>query len=241
MIPVLIDAALRSLFVGLIVAGGMRAFQVRNVFVQKVALGLVLVSALAMPLVIPIAERLQLLPAKASIVLPAHPMTLLEELQTRIQAKSGSARIPRPVASAPLAGPIVTAALPQTERPSGAAADIGSAPLTQEPGQPSTEAAHAQATPAADTARAAEEMRLAPQPHRAVFSRSALAFSIYIAVAAVLFLRLALGLALTLHLWITAAPIPTRELSELHAGLHLRTSARVPSPLDDRFCNTAAC
>ena len=47
MIPVLIDAALRSLFVGLIVACGMRAFRIRNVFAQKAALGLVLVSALS--------------------------------------------------------------------------------------------------------------------------------------------------------------------------------------------------
>ena len=70
MISVLIDAALRSLFVGLVVVCGMRAFRIRNVLAQKTALGLVLVSALAMPLVIPIAQRLQVLPAKASIVLP---------------------------------------------------------------------------------------------------------------------------------------------------------------------------
>ena len=59
MIHVLIDAAMRSLFVGLIVAVGLRAFRVRNVFAQKAALGLVLVGALAMPLLMPIADRLQ--------------------------------------------------------------------------------------------------------------------------------------------------------------------------------------
>jgi beta-lactamase regulating signal transducer with metallopeptidase domain len=229
MIPVLIDAALRSLFVGLIVACGMRAFRIRNVFAQKAALGLVLVSALAMPLVIPIAQRLQVLPAKASIVLPAHPMTLLEELQTRIQAKSGSAKIARPVASNPLTGPIA-AASPQPEKSSAPAADNGSAPPTQEPGQSSTPAAPVQAKPVIDKAQAAEKIQMAPQP-RPVLSPSAMAFSIYIAVAAVLFLRLAIGLALTLRLWSTAVPIPMRELSELHAGLHLRSSTKVPSPL----------
>jgi hypothetical protein len=34
------------------------------------------------------------LPAKASGVSSAHPMTLLEELQARIQAKSASSRLP---------------------------------------------------------------------------------------------------------------------------------------------------
>ena len=231
MIPVLIDAALRSLFVGLIVAGGLRAFRIRNVIAKKAALGLVLVCALTMPLVMPIAERLQVLPAKASIVVPAHPMTLLEELQSRIQAKSGSAKVSKPVASKPLAGPIAAETLPQTEKSSGTAPDTGSAPPTQEPGQSSTQAAPVQATPATDKPRAAEEMQAAPRPHRVVLSPSAVAFSIYAAVAAVLFLRLALGLALTLRLWISAVPIPTRELSELHAGLHLRASSRVPSPL----------
>ena len=97
MIHVLIDAAMRSLFVGLIVAVGLRAFRIRNVFAQKAALGLVLVGALTMPLLMPIADRLQLLPANASIVLPAHPMTLLEELQARLQTKSGSGTLPTPI------------------------------------------------------------------------------------------------------------------------------------------------
>lgn len=230
MIPVLIDAALRSLFVGLVVVCGMRAFRIRNVLAQKTALGLVLVSALAMPLVIPIAQRLQVLPAKASIVLPAHPMTLLEELQTRIQAKSGSSSIPKPIATNPLSGPIAAQPLPQPENSSAAAPDMGSAPPTQAPGQSSTQSASPQTNPVADKAQAAGTQAV-PQAHRVVLSPSALALSIYLAIAAALFLRLALGLALTLRLWITAVPIPARELSELHAGLRVRSSTRVPSPL----------
>ena len=71
MIFTLIDAALRSLLVGLMVAFALRAFRIRNVFAQKAALGLVLVGALAMPLLMPIMDRLQVLPATAGIVLPA--------------------------------------------------------------------------------------------------------------------------------------------------------------------------
>ena len=134
MIPVLIDAAMRSLFVGLIVAVGLRAFRIRNVFAQKAALGLVLVGALAMPLLMPIADRLQLLPANASIVLPAHPMTLLEELQARLQAKSGSGTLPKPVAP-----PIPAPNSPQAEKASGPAPDSASAPRAKEPGPSSAQ------------------------------------------------------------------------------------------------------
>ena len=90
MIPVFIEAALRSLLVGLAVAVGLRIFRVRNVLAQKAAWGLVLVSALAMPLLLPVTAQWNLLPATVNIVLPAHPMTLLEELQARIQSKGGS-------------------------------------------------------------------------------------------------------------------------------------------------------
>ena len=272
MIPVLIDAAMRSLFVSLIVAVGLRAFRVRNVVVQKAAWGLVLVGALAMPLLMPITERLQLLPAKASIVVPAQAMTLLEELQARIASRGGSGRMTKPgtsgpgtlgqatsgqVAANPVAtGPVVTGpvaaatragTLSQAEKSSRPAPGAGSAPIVQEPGQPSTEATEAKAKAVADNSRAGDEVRPIARPKRAAFAPSVfhsisrsvaqsislpvLAFSIYCAIAAVLLLRLGLGLAVTLRLWITAAPIPTRELSELHAGLRLRASSRVASPL----------
>ena len=71
MIPVLIEAAFRSLFVG---------------------------------------------SATASIALPAYPMTLLQELQARIQAKSGSGGVLGPVAA-----PIPRANPPQAGESSGPA------------------------------------------------------------------------------------------------------------------------
>ena len=78
MIPVLIEAALRSLVVGLAVAVGLRIFRVRNVPAQKAAWGLVLVSAIAMPLLLPVTAQWDLLPARVNVVLPVSSMTLLE-------------------------------------------------------------------------------------------------------------------------------------------------------------------
>ena len=70
-----------------------------------------------------------------------------------------------------------------------------------------------------------------PQHSRVAFSPASLALSIYLGVAAVLLLRLAIGLAVTLRLWFTAAPISTGEVSDIPAGLLLRASTRVSSPL----------
>lgn len=226
MIPVLIDAAMRSLLVGLIVAAGLRAFRIRNVFAQKAALGLVLIGALAMPLLKPIVDRLQPLPAIASIVLPAHPMTLLEELRARLQAKSGSGTLPKPVAP-----PIPAPNSPQAEKASGPSLDSSSAQRAKEPGPSSPQAASLKKETGTGSARTAEEMPPAPQHRREAFSPASLALSIYLGVAAVFLLRLALGLAVTLRLWLTATPISTHEASDIPTGLPLRASAKVSSPL----------
>jgi beta-lactamase regulating signal transducer with metallopeptidase domain len=225
MIPVLIDAAMRSLFVGLIVAVGLRAFRVRNVFAQKAALGLVLVGALAMPLLMPIADRLQLLPAKASIVLPAHPMTLLEELRARLQAKSGSATLPKVVAP-----PIPAPDSAQTKAASGTAPDSESAPRAKEPGQ-SSQGSSLNQQAGNGNAQPAKEMPPSPQQSRAALSLTSLALSVYLGVALVFLLRLALGLAITLRLWLNAAPISALEISDIPSGFPLRASTRVSSPL----------
>ena len=225
MIHVLIDAAMRSLFVGLIVAVGLRAFRVRNVFAQKAALGLVLVGALAMPLLMPIANRLQLLPAITSIVLPAHPMTLLEELRARLQAKSGSGVLPKPVAP-PTPAPDSSRA----EVASWSAPDSASAPRAKEPEQSSQGASLNQEAGKGST-QSAKQMPPSPQHSRAALSPTSLALSIYLGVAVVFLLRLAVGLAVTLRLWLTAAPISALEISDIPSGFPLRASTRVSSPL----------
>lgn len=225
MIPVLIDAALRSLFVGLIVVVGLRAFRIRNVFAQKMALGLVLAGALAMPLLMPITTRLQLLPANTRIVLPAHSMTLLEELQARLQAKSGSVNLPKTVAD-----PLPAATLPTTEKSSDPAPDPAPAPRAKVSELPSSQPTPAKTEKATSNRRAGDERKPLPQS-RVAFSPSSLALWLYIGVAAVLLLRLVLGVAVTLRLWFTAVPALTHELSETPAGFPLRASNRISSPL----------
>ena len=225
MIPVLLEAASRSLFVGVMVAIGLRVFRVRNVVAQKAALGLVLVGALAMPFLVPIAERLQIVPANAKIVVPASAMTLLEELQARIQAR-GSGGLLKPVAApTPSAGPV------QSDRPRESG--LGSAPAQgiKEAGRPNAQPASSRPEPANDSSRDGESMQPAPRARRIAFSPSAVAFSIYLAIAAVLLLRLAAGLWVTLRLWLTAAPVLANELPGVNAWLPLRASHRISSPL----------
>jgi len=59
MIQAMVEAALRALLMALAVWGGLRVFRVTNVVAQKAAWGLVLVCAVAVPLVM----RWQVLPA----------------------------------------------------------------------------------------------------------------------------------------------------------------------------------
>ncbi len=90
MIPVLMKAVLRSVFVGLTVGVCLSAFGIRNMFTQEAGLGLVLAGALAMPLLLPITQRLHFQPVNSSIVHTANSMTLLQELQAMLEARSGS-------------------------------------------------------------------------------------------------------------------------------------------------------
>ena len=120
LIQVLIEAALRCLLFVPTLVFDPQAFRIGSVLGQRAALDLAPTGPLAMPLPIPITGRLRFLPAKSSKVLPTHPMTLLEELQARIQAKSGSATQSRPiVASTAPANPPWTES---SDSPPGAAA-----------------------------------------------------------------------------------------------------------------------
>jgi BlaR1 peptidase M56/Putative adhesin len=228
MIPVLIEAALRSLLVGLVVAVGMRVFRIHNVVAQKAAWGLVLTAALAMPWLLPTVGRWQLLPESASIVLPAHPMTLLEDLQARILAKNPSGRMPEPNALA----------VPQGKSTEAEESE-GSAPGTTrtrpakeiQPASVNRQQSAIPTVPITYSAVRGEYTQASPLPSRVAVSPSVVAWSLYLAGAAVLFLRLVLGLAATLRLWFTATPIPPPTMSYGSASLPLRASSRVSSPL----------
>ena len=102
----LLEAALRSVLLALAVWAGLRLFGVKNVLAQKAAWGLVLVSALGMPVLLPYAAHWSVLPANVRVVIPDDPQTLLEELQARIKTSPQPKPLSEvtPVAQAPSPG-----------------------------------------------------------------------------------------------------------------------------------------
>jgi beta-lactamase regulating signal transducer with metallopeptidase domain len=241
MISVFIEAALRSLLVALVVAVGLRILRVRNVLAQKAAWGLVLVSALAMPLLLPITAEWHLLPAEVNIVLPAHPMTLLEELQALIQARSGSGNTvaPETAPSSPSDPPRILES-PTSEQAAAPHADgtpsrtththRTAKPQQNVPFIPDTSrSSSAQST--AHNAGPMKEMQSPAVVQHLTISPIILALMLYCGIAALFFVRLALGLFITIRLWRSATPIPAYQLRYDAASLQLRASSKVASPL----------
>jgi hypothetical protein len=224
MIPVFLEAAVRSLLVGLAVALGLRIFRVRNVLAQKAAWGLVLVSALVMPLLSPTVTQWPVLPPGINIFLPAHPMTLLEELQAHILSKGGSGRKPAPPPALNPEGNtsgIRQSGMPQaadapqtTERPSASGQRAGTTEQNAflNPG-------HGQKTQSAGSGRG---VNISPGNVFLFF---------YCGITALFFMRIALGVVATIRLWRTATPIPSWQLPYDAACLQVRASSKIASPL----------
>jgi hypothetical protein len=128
MIPVLSEAAFQSLFLGLTGAIGLRVFRIRNAFVRQAASARAPIGHLGGAHHRAFASY----PRQDEHSAPLHPMTLLEELQARIQAKSGSGNIRRS-----FAGPPPTDSQPKTEESLGPPHDPPLTPVPKVPG-PST-------------------------------------------------------------------------------------------------------
>jgi beta-lactamase regulating signal transducer with metallopeptidase domain len=245
MISVLIEAALRSLLVGLSVAVGLRIFRVRNVPAQKAAWGLVLASALAMPLLLPFTAQWHLLPARVKVVLPAYPMTLLEELQARILAKSGSSGTFSPLtASIPQSYPpeMQDSSTPKQEAAPRAGETPSRSARTHHAAKPGQAAAFIPGRSASSSAQpityGASPMRETQSPapiQRSIVSANVLALTLYCGIATVLLVRIALGLFAMINLWRTATPIPARllphQLPYDAVSLQVRASSKIASPL----------
>ncbi len=224
MIPVFLEAAVRSLLVGLAVALGLRIFRVRNVLAQKAAWGLVLISALAMPLLSPMVTQWPVLPTGINISLPAHPMTLLEELQAHILSKGGSSQKPAP---------------PPALNPEGNASGIRQSGMPQAADAPqTTERPSANGQRAGTTEQNAFLNPGHGQKTQASWSGSGVSISpgnvllfFYCGITALFFMRIALGVVATIRLWRTAAPIPSWQLPYDAACLQVRASSKIASPL----------
>jgi beta-lactamase regulating signal transducer with metallopeptidase domain len=234
----LLEAALRSVLLALAVWAGLRIFGVKNVLAQKAAWGLVLVSALAMPLLLPYAAHWSVLPANVRVVIPDDPQTLLEELQARIK----TAPKPRPLAEAVV--PAAQAATP-TEN--------ADANLTGDDASETHAAAQVEANPRVQDSPAYGVSEPAPQANSVTSSavgplpattgprikaKTILTgiFWFYIAVAGVLILRLLCGLVAALRLLHTAKPIIVDSSIPDAASLKLRSSTSVASPVT--ICST---
>jgi beta-lactamase regulating signal transducer with metallopeptidase domain len=241
MILVFIEAAVRSFLVGLAVALGLRIFRVRNVLAQKAVWNLVLVSALAMPLLLPIIAQLHLLPEGVNVVVPADPVKLLEEMQARLLAGSGSGnKLATPTASITQSGSPRNQESPISEQVAGLRADKtpSRAARTHRITEQQEEAPFTPNSSASSSAQlivhsvSSVKRTQSPIPvQHIIVSPVVLILTLYCGIAALFLVRLALGLFTVIRLWRTAIPVPTHQLPYDAASLQIRASSKVTSPL----------
>jgi beta-lactamase regulating signal transducer with metallopeptidase domain len=226
----LVEAAIRSVFLALAVWMGLGALKVRNVLAQKAVWGLVLAGAVAMPLVLPMVSHWSVLPANVRVVLPADPETLLEELQARIQAKTPPQQKPAAVeATAAESAPLVEQqTAPSVDLPAANRAAAATEPESSE----ADAVEYAQPQAVAQTESAAP---IALAPARAALSLSKIVLLLYLAVAGVFLIRIACGLFAALRLWRRARPIEGTLLTA-PGPVDLRWSSEVSSPVT--ICST---
>lgn len=224
MMTTILEAALRSLVAAAAVGAGLHVLRVRNVLAQKAVWGLVLVGAMAMPVLLPAVARWPV----AQLVVHAAPMTLLEELQARIRARGAMPPAARPaVAPAPqtLAGPVevVPAVKPHAAKPK---AEPRASALDEPAAEADLHAASVIVMPDVVTPSAPAP----PASHWHMPSPATLAVLAYAVVALALLGRLLVGLVAALALRHRATPIVVDDAS-LAELLDLRVSARVASPV----------
>lgn len=235
MIGTLMEAAFRSLLVAAVVGAGLKALRVRNVVAQKSVWGLVLASALVMPLLVPLTAGLQLLPAGATVSLPfsflanqksATPDTRsMETPQAPAPAAAADSRFVYAVAEDSSAKPRVLGrkARPATSKPRAAGTNAYPATTQSSPDVPV--GSPALLNPSIDSqAHATDSLEW-------WLAFAALAPGLYLAVAGVLLARLVLGFAAAMGLWLNAQPVSEDVAARFPAGLRLRCSKAVAAPV----------
>lgn len=223
MIDLMVEAALRSLLVAVAVWAGLRAFRVRNVLAQKACWGLVLASSLLMPFLVRWAARWQVTQNGAALILPLQPLPWFQTAQLSSAVASSTA--PVPVKDASASAPIQASAAfyrPQRRTHHAKPVEAESAALTTSSLSVSgftgdEPAAHAFAAPQ-------------PTPVQPL-SIARIAWMVYFAVAGAWLIRLLYGLACSLMLWSNAGPVPAAVAAEFAAGVPLRSSRAVASPV----------
>ena len=223
----LLEAALRSLLLASAVWIGLRLFAVRNVLAQKAAWGLVLASAVLMPVVLPMAARVPsalVIPAYAfqslTAILPSRPLaspvsSAAAPTQLAPQPRYIAPQIAKPYAAHRTAiDPEPTAQFTPTENSAGS---IDRYPADRYP-----------APAISQSPSLSAQREPVPLSHR--FTVVQLAVFAYFAVAAALLLRLLYGLAVAVDVWQSAKAVRL-ETSALTRGLRLRSSDAISSPV----------
>ena len=242
LVPLILEAALRALLAAVAVEASLRLLRVGNVLVQKAAWGLVLVAALAMPLM-PNWTGL------AALRLPAIP--LLAGAANQLPAASGA----NPTLSAPAvaaftgkpAGKLTQSPLHQTllrptpltrtargqelTAPQSVIPESVSASADRYPAPAISNWAFDQPAQSASPQSPSSQTDLA-KPAASPINLVALGWLLYLGVFVALFMRLLLGLASAVRMWMAAGPIDGLANSDFAAGLRLRSSPRVASPVN---------
>ena len=226
----LLEAALRSVLLAMAVWAGLRLFSVKNVLAQKAAWGLVLVSALGMPLLLPYAAHWSVLPANVRVVIPEDPQTLLEELQARIKTS------PQPKPASEIISPAQTAFAPDETRVEPASDASERRPSIAVESEPA--AAEMTSFNEADSAPQNSAALIAPAAPQSKTASRITANNVltvvlwtYVAVAGVLTFRLLWGLVAALYLLHTAKPVTIKSDISTRVPLKLCSSKRVASPV----------
>ena len=217
MMLAVLEAALRSLILALAVWAGLRVFRVRNVLALKAAWGLVLASALFMPLLAPWLARF--VPAAASVTLPLRRAVQPVQVDTIAQPRTVRRFAERP--------PVKSAIASRLAAPSRNLSKPAPAPAPEI--APSLNVTSAVLT---NTEMRTQDPAPPAQPARTAVSVSfgSIAVFLYLGVAAALLLRLVYGLVSALHLLFVAEPISSDERVQL-GGISLRVSRTVSSPV----------
>jgi beta-lactamase regulating signal transducer with metallopeptidase domain len=234
----LIETALRSLIVALVVWAGMQALRMRNVLAQKAVWSGVLGAALLMPLLMTAYAHWPVLPGTAGVVLPANPMTLLEELRATLESRRAAARRPsQSAAPAPQDAPQIE------ESGASALGDSSSSGsrngTSNEISNPPNDRYGDVSPVAVDSKAGAERVSFAqkqPRDRQFAVSPAVLTGLLYVLVAMALMSRLFYGLVSALRIWRMAEPVESERVIGLAAhagfgGMPLRASAAVASPV----------
>ncbi|MGA2571157.1 MAG: M56 family metallopeptidase [Terracidiphilus sp.] len=222
---ILLGAALRALLAACAVWTGLHLLRVKNVRAQKAAWSVLLVAALAMPLLV----LGHWFPVWAEIRVPILSWPAAVPLTPASAQASTLATLPMPAAVPPShSAPVATnaniapeAAISEFEVSRETAVETASAPSR------ATDTAPVPSKPVPVT-REIEP----PKATRTSIPWRAIVLLIYLAVSAAFLLRWIVGFGSSIRLWLLATPVDAADECGLTGALATRASRRISSPVN---------